>query len=281
LAAEPQRKKKTNMLAKRAASAAIIIIFGFLLVLAGGWTYTIGVALILALAAWEYASMFIKGGYYPAFYLIIAGTFFTALTGRFENPEFMLMAFSLFTLALIAWHIFTFIRHPQTAGIDLAISFSAVLFIAFLGVYIVRLRFLPDGFFWLLMAIAPAGISDIGAFLVGSAIGRHKMAPALSPGKTFEGYLGGVLTAVASGYAVGAVAHNSAAHISSMTGLLIGLVVGIFCPLGDLGKSLLKRQFNLKSTSELIPGHGGVLDRIDTWLWAGVISFYMIRAFFL
>jgi phosphatidate cytidylyltransferase len=84
----------------------------------------------------------------------------------------------------------------------------------------------------------------------------------------------------ATGYAVGAVAHLSVAHISGMTGLIVGSIVGIFCPLGDLGKSLLKRQFNLKSTSDLIPGHGGVLDRIDTWLWAGVISFYLIRAFF-
>ena len=269
------------MLAKRAASAAVIIFFGFLLVLAGGWTYTIGVALILAIAAWEYVSMFRKGGYFPAFYLVIAGTFITALTGIFDNPEFILMAVGLFILAVIAWHIATFASHPQTAGIDLAVSLSAILFIAFLGVYIVRLRFLPDGFYWLLMAIASAGISDIGAFLVGSAIGRHKLAPALSPGKTVEGYLGGVLTAAATGYAVGAVAHLSAAHISGLTGLLVGLVVGIFCPLGDLGKSLLKRQFNLKSTSGLIPGHGGVIDRIDTWLWAGVISFYLVRAFFL
>jgi len=269
------------MLAKRAASAAVIIFFGYLLVLAGGWTYTIGVALILATAAWEYASMFIKGGYFPAIYLIIAGTFFTALTGRFENTEFLLMAVGLFVLAVTAWHILIYTRRLQTAGIDLAVSLSAILFIAFLGVYIVRLRFLPDGFYWLLMAIAPAGISDIGAFLVGSAIGRHKMAPALSPGKTVEGYLGGVLTAAATGYAAGVLAHLQVAHISGSTGLLIGLAVGIFCPLGDLGKSLLKRQFNLKSTSELIPGHGGVLDRIDTWLWAGVISFYLIRAFFL
>ncbi len=269
------------MLAKRAASAAVIIFFGFLLVLAGGWTYTIGVALILAIAAWEYTGMFIKGGYFPAAPLVIAGTFLTALTGCFENIEFLLMAFSLFTLALIAWHILAFTRRPQTAGIDLAASLSAVVFIAFLGVFIVRLRFLPDGFYWLLMAISPAGISDIGAFLIGSAIGRRKLAPALSPGKTVEGYLGGVLTAVVTGYAVGAIAHLSVAHISGAAGALIGLVVGIFCPLGDLGKSLLKRQFNLKSTSELIPGHGGVLDRIDTWLWAGVISFFLIRTFFL
>jgi phosphatidate cytidylyltransferase len=269
------------MLAKRAASAATIIVFGFLLVLAGGWVFTIGAALVLSIAAWEYTSMFRKGGYFPADYAVIAGTFLTALASRSENLEYLLSAISIFILAVIAWHILTYPNHPQTAGIDLAASLSTVAFIAFLGSYIIRLRFLPDGFYWLLMAIAPAGISDIGAYLIGSAIGSHKMAPALSPGKTIEGYLGGVLTAAVTGYAVGAIANLSVAHISGLTGLIIGLAVGVFCPLGDLGKSLLKRQFNLKNTSNLIPGHGGVLDRMDTWLWAGVISYYLITLLYI
>jgi phosphatidate cytidylyltransferase len=251
------------MLAKRAASAAAIIIFGILLVIAGGWVYTIGVALILIGAASEYTAMFRKGGYFPADYVIIAGTFITALASQDKNPEYFLLAISLFILIVIAWHILT------------------IVFIAFLGSYIIRLRFLPDGFYWLLMAIGAAGISDIGAYLIGSAIGSHKMAPALSPGKTIEGYLGGVLTASVTGYAVGAVAAMTVPYISGLNGLIVGLAVGVFCPLGDLGKSLLKRQFNLKHTSDLIPGHGGVLDRVDTWLWAGVISYYLITTFFL
>jgi phosphatidate cytidylyltransferase len=269
------------MLAKRAASAAAIIIFGFLLVLAGGWVFTIGVAIVLSMAAWEYVGMFRIGRYSPADYAVVVFTFLTALSSRFENPEYLLLAISIFILAVVAWHVLTYSSHQETAGIDLAASLSAIVFIAFLGSYIVRLRFLPNGFYWLLIAIAPAGISDIGAYLIGSAIGSHKMAPTLSPGKTIEGYLGGVFTAALTGYVVGTIAHLSVANISGLTGLIIGLVVGIFCPLGDLGKSQFKRHFNLKNTSDLIPGHGGVLDRVDTWLWAGVISYYLIRAFFL
>ncbi len=269
------------MLAKRAASAVVIIFFGLLLAYAGGWLFIIGASIILSLAVWEYVSMFRRGGYSPALFIVIAGTIIMAFASRFENPEYLLLAVSISILSVIGWHIFTYSNHPQTSGVDLAASLSALIFIAFLGSYVVRLRFLPDGFYWVLIAIAPAGISDIGAFLIGSAIGRHKLAPALSPGKTTEGYLGGVLTAAITGYAVGAISNLAVAHINGLTGLMIGLVVGIFCPLGDLGKSLLKRQFNIKNTSDLIPGHGGVLDRIDTWLWAGVISFYLISAFFL
>jgi phosphatidate cytidylyltransferase len=269
------------MLAKRAASAAAIIILGFLLVLAGGWVFTIGVAIVLSLAAWEYVAMFRLGSYSPADYAVIGFTFLTALASRFENPEYILLSISIFIMVVIAWHILTYSNHADTGGIDLAASLSAIVFIAFLGTYIVRLRFLPNGFFWLLMAIAPAGISDIGAYLIGTAIGSHKMAPTLSPGKTIEGYLGGVFTAALTGYIVGVIAHLSVPTISGWIGLVIGLIVGIFCPLGDLGKSQFKRYFNLKNTSDLIPGHGGVLDRVDTWLWAGVISYYLITLIFI
>jgi phosphatidate cytidylyltransferase len=105
------------------------------------------------------------------------------------------------------------------------------------------------------------------------------MAAALSPHKTIEGYLGGAFTAAITGYAAGALSGLFNPAFSGLTGLLVGSVVGILCPLGDLGKSLFKRQFNLKHTSNLIPGHGGALDRIDTWLWAGVIGYYLITFF--
>ncbi len=116
------------MLAKRAASAAVIIIFGFLLVLAGGWIYTIGVALILSIAAWEYASMFRKGGYFPAMPIWSLPALSSPRSpANLKTPEFVLLAVGLFILAVIAWHILTFSSHPQTAGIDLAVSLSAVL----------------------------------------------------------------------------------------------------------------------------------------------------------
>jgi phosphatidate cytidylyltransferase len=127
----------------------------------------------------------------------------------------------------------------------------------------------------------PAGISDIGAYFFGSLFGRRKLASALSPNKTIEGYLGGLLTSMITGYTAGAISGMYSASFSGSQGLLIGFIIGIFCPLGDLGKSVFKRQFNLKHTSNLIPGHGGVLDRVDTWLWAGVIGYYLVTVFYM
>jgi len=269
------------MLAKRALSAAAIILGGIALVLAGGWVFTIGVGLILAIASWEYGRMFQQGGYHPSFVILIAGNFCIALASRFDNIEILSLVFSSSILLAFVAHILAYPKQKETAAIDLAATLSGLVFIGFLGSYIVRLRYLPDGLYWLLIAIAPAGISDIGAFLTGNALGRHKMAPELSPHKSIEGYIGGVFTAAITGYATGVISGLFTPNITGLVGLVIGLIVGIFCPLGDLGKSLIKRQFNFKHTSNLIPGHGGVLDRADTLLWAGVIGYSIVSMFYI
>jgi phosphatidate cytidylyltransferase len=158
---------------------------------------------------------------------------------------------------------------------------AGVAFIAYIGLFLIKLRFLPDGLFWIIQCILPAGISDVGAFFIGSALGNHKIAPDISPKKSVEGYFGGVLTSALIGFLIGVLFGVFNVNFSGLRGLQIGLVVGIICPLGDFTKSIFKRQFGLKNTGSLIPGHGGVLDRIDTWLIAGVTSYFLILLFFI
>ena len=281
MAAEPQKRKKKNMLGKRIISAVVIIIICLILLFSGGWIYTAGIALVLAIAAWEFAGIFEKGGFTPAKTLLTIGTFCIALTGRTELSHLTVSAFSLIMFTLITYHVFTYSKHQDTAAIDLAIGLADLLFIAYMGIFIIRLRFLPEGLFWVIQCIAPAGISDIGAFFIGSALGQHKIAPELSPNKTIEGYLGGVLTSAVTGYALGSLLSVYSGQFSGSRGLLIGLIVGAICPVGDFAKSIFKRQFGLKNTGKLIPGHGGVLDRIDTWLVAGIAGYFLVNAFYL
>lgn len=269
------------MLAKRISSAVIIFIICLVLLFTGGWIFTVGIALILAVAAWEYAGIFEKGGYAPAKVLLAAGTFCIALTGKAHPPQITETAFSLILFALITYHVTVYPKHPESAAIDLAIGLAGMLFVAYLGIFIIRLRFLPDGLFWVIQCVAPAGISDIGAFFIGGAFGRHKIARELSPNKTVEGFLGGVFTSTVVGYGLGLLLSAFNANFSGLRGLVIGLVVGLICPLGDFAKSIFKRQFGLKNTGTLIPGHGGVLDRIDTWLVAGLSGYYLVITFFL
>lgn len=264
------------MLVKRTISAVTIIIIVLLMIMIGGWAFAAGLGLILSIAAWEYAFMFRQGGYAPATHLLIAATFMVTLSSQLNSPNIFMLTFGLFFLCISAYHVLTYPQHTKTAGIDLAISLAGMMFITYPGSFIADLRLMPDGMYWTLIAIAPAGLSDIGAFLVGSAIGKRKMSPQLSPKKTLEGYAGGVITALLVGYGIGFLAAANGAHILPWHGLLIGALIGILSPLGDLAKSLIKRQFDLKDTGDLIPGHGGMLDRIDTALWAGMISYIVI-----
>ena len=276
MAAGQLNQKRTAMLVKRAASAVVILLASLILVFSGGLVFSAGVGVILAIAVWEYAAMFRGGGFHPADWLMVAGTFVltTAIPLMAEADYYL--AFCFFCMAVIIWHITTYSSCQEQAALDMAISLSGILAITFFGHFLVMLRFLPGGLGWILIGILPAGISDIGAYLIGSLIGRHKLAPHLSPGKTVEGWIGGMLTACAVGAAAGALMNPYFKMINLAIGLGLGLVSGMLSPLGDLAKSIVKRQFGLKHTGNLIPGHGGVLDRIDTWLWAGVISYAII-----
>jgi phosphatidate cytidylyltransferase len=104
------------------------------------------------------------------------------------------------------------------------------------------------------------------------------MAPRLSPKKTWEGFAGGVLTSTLSGALIGALWGLVTPALTPGRGAFLGLALGVLTPLGDLGESMIKRQFGEKDSSHLLPGHGGVFDRIDSWLWAAVIGYYMIVA---
>jgi phosphatidate cytidylyltransferase len=88
--------------------------------------------------------------------------------------------------------------------------------------------------------------------------------------------VGGILFSMLFTALIAALWHLRAPAITPLAGLIIGAVMSILCPIGDLGESMLKRQFGLKDSSNLLPGHGGIFDRIDSWLWAGVIGYYLV-----
>jgi phosphatidate cytidylyltransferase len=120
------------------------------------------------------------------------------------------------------------------------------------------------------MAALMVWTADVSAYFAGRAFGRHRWWPRHSPKKSWEGYLAGALITTL----VGALAGYALVGLAWIEGLALGLLVGLIAPLGDLAESMLKRQVGAKDSSALIPGHGGVLDRIDTLLVAVPIVFY-------
>jgi phosphatidate cytidylyltransferase len=267
------------MLGKRILSAAIFIPACLAVVTIGGWVFIFCAAAILATGAWEFWRMFKENGHSPNGLMIVGGTIILAISRSYASFELSGMIFSILVLISMAFHTLAYDRGVEKAGMDFCFTVGGIIYVGWLGSYLVALRFLPDGLYWIILAILGVGISDIGAYLIGSWIGRHKITRRVSPAKSLEGYVGGILCACLFGYLFGSMVQPISSTITAMNGLILTLAASSLSLLGDLGESMLKRQFNIKDSSGIIPGHGGILDRIDTWLWAGVISYYLILWF--
>lgn len=264
------------MLAKRILSAAIFIPACLLIVIAGGWLFIFSVCIVIGLAAWEFWNMFRQGNYAPSGYILIGGSIVLVIARAFPENDIAPMVLSGLIFLAMAFHTISYEKGVDTAGIDFCITIGGLTYVGWLGSYLILLRALPEGLFWIILSILGIGCSDMGAYFIGSKLGKHKISKRVSPSKSLEGFIGGLVSGTLFGFLFGIFLQNYSVKINGLNGLIIGMIVSLLAPLGDLGKSMLKRQFNLKDTSHLIPGHGGILDRIDTWLWAAAISYYLI-----
>ena len=153
-----------------------------------------------------------------------------------------------------------------------ALTALGVLYCAGLIPFLARLRALPhEGLALCMTALLCTWASDSGAYFVGRAVGRHKLYPRVSPGKTVEGGVGGLLSAMATALLIRQVFH---VDIAALHAGMLGLIAASFGVMGDLCESMLKRSVGAKDSSHLIPGHGGVLDRFDGVMFA-VPAFYI------
>jgi phosphatidate cytidylyltransferase len=155
----------------------------------------------------------------------------------------------------------------------MGIALFGILFIGFLLGYVSLIRNMPDGRIWVLFLIITVWAGDIFALLVGSFLGRHKLYPKISPNKTFEGLGGAVLGSIIVAFAFSWLFIPNL-EIGSCTLLAIGL--GILGQLGDFTESMVKRSAQVKDSGNLIPGHGGMLDRLDSFLFSAPFLHYAL-----
>lgn len=267
------------MLLKRTIVSLILLPIGIYLIMRGGTLYVAFIALILALAAWEFAKLFLIGKLHPASYLLVAGTVALAVGRAVDGFESAPWLISLIVLAAMTFHLLAYERGDDQAGTSFTVTVSGVLYLGFIGAYLISLRDLPEGEWWLMVVLPAVWLADAGAYLIGSRWGKHKLSPRLSPKKSWEGYLAGIFFGI-----VGTVLFTQLwglwlqpdSAITLPRAAVIGLVMSIFPTLGDLGESMFKRQVGVKDSGHLLPGHGGALDRIDSWLWAAVMGYYLI-----
>jgi len=188
--------------------------------------------------------------------------------GRYDLLRPLLAALILFSLI---WALYNRNEHPTA---DWGLTVASALYLGVTLSYLVTLRQRPDGFIWACTAFLVTWSCDTAAYFVGRSLGRHLLWPRISPRKTWEGLIGGTLAALAAGLTFG----SWLLALLWWQGLLLGLLVAVAAPFGDLAESLFKRLANVKDSSHLIPGHGGVLDRLDSLLFVFPVVTYFALA---
>jgi phosphatidate cytidylyltransferase len=272
------------MFIKRLIVAIILVPTGVLLIYEGGVIFTVFVGILLALAAWEYSYLFKMAGLRPASFIVLAGCLAFFIGRAVNGFESAALLITMLFLVSMVYHLVQYERGFLQSGTDFTVTLVGAIYIGWLGAYFLSLRQLPNGMWWMLLVLPTVWLADTGAYSIGTTLGKHPFSPKLSPKKTWEGYFGGILFGTLGGALFAwlwSFAIEPGTGMNPGAGAILGFILAVLTPLGDLGESMFKRQAGVKDSSNLIPGHGGALDRIDSWLWAVPIGYYFIVYFLL
>ena len=256
----------------RILSAAIMIPLAALFAYLGGWWFFVAIAVIVGLATYEFYGLMRAGGYHPAVPLGVLFSLALLLTAQFPAVPVTDIIITIALLLTLIWHLLAYeIGVTDKPGSDWALTVAGAMYLGWMGNLFLQLRSLPDGLGWIILACVPVWIGDSGAYFVGIRWGKHKCCPRLSPKKSWEGTIAGWISGTLSTLLIGL-----ALGLPWWHGLVLGMLVALISPLGDLAESMFKRQVKIKDSSNLIPGHGGALDRIDSLLFSVPIVFYYL-----
>lgn len=267
-----------NMFLQRAVIALTLGPLALLLVYLGGWFYFLPLALILLLATAEYVSITRRLGWHTSAALLLPAVLLQFVVAQWFAASWTGPAIVVALLAVLAYSLWLYEqRRSESVPIDwMGMSFGLLL-LGWFGSHFFRLRGLEVmAWQWTTLILVSNWVADsaayvVGKFLAGRILGKHPLSPRLSPNKTVEGYVGGIVLGTA-GTAVAA----SLLQLPLLLSLLIALLISMVSPLGDLAISLLKREAGVKDSGTIFRGHGGALDRVDSLMWSVAMSYYVI-----
>ena len=267
------------MLSQRVKAALVFTPLVLIMIYFGGWVFNLFFAAVLLTATYEYWRLFTKIDSSPSLALMLTGVGGTILV-RWFLPQYFhahLLPILIFASAVVA--LVQYERGDQHAALNFGITLSGILYLGWIGSYLFDLRALADGRGWMLTALPAVWLADSGGYYFGGWWGKVKMCPRLSPKKSWMGLLGAVVFGMVSGPLL-ILLWQTVGWLPVETplwfGALIGLAAGLITPVGDLLISLFKRTAGVKDSGNLIPGHGGILDRIDTWIWGALLGYYLV-----
>ncbi|UCE04342.1 MAG: phosphatidate cytidylyltransferase [bacterium] len=268
---------------KKLGLRVLVAIFGIpiivFLVLKGGWFFVALVLLVNLLSQYEFYKLTELKQMLPLNILGLAGTVLITISFyEFGIEKLWLIILILFYLALVI----ELFRNKASATLNISATTLGFFYPTVFFSFHILIRELPKslkleyaaGGRWILLMLVTIWVCDTAAYFLGSAIGKHKLFPRVSPNKTVEGAIAGFIFALITAY----IFHISYIKLLSLAEcLIIGVIIGIMCQVGDLVESLFKRDAEVKDTSGVLPGHGGFLDRFDAPLFVAPLVYLYLR----
>lgn len=287
---EPEKKSGSSV-GQRLLTAGIAMPVVLLFVWFGGWAAFIACLLVAGLGTLELHTMLFKAGYRPLTWISFGLSLLFLLSAMFPAQRLTILQVGLGVSVTLSFCLLFLRKKLEGTLVDWALTLAISIYLGWSMSYFLLLRgyeisalhlmtglwvTIPRGAWWLLATLLGVWGFDGAAFFAGRYLGRHKMAPHISPAKTWEGVAGGMAMSIIASLVLTVVPLGVPWYFA----ILLGILIGVSATLGDLAESLIKRQMHVKDSGQIMPGHGGMLDRIDSLLFA-VIVVYLFSLFFM
>ena len=250
-------------------------------IILGGIALFLLLAVVIYFASKEYVKILEHKGFYPSLKIILVAEAILAVITYFDRVEYVASALTFCTFVAFMWVLFRG-RQPYTANVA-----TTILGFVYCGYFPLHLQLLRDmsspvyhdGLGFVVMMFTSILLTDVGCYYAGTRLGKHKLAPVVSPNKTIEGSIGGALSAVIGALIVGAFINLCFVEVQWYVSVIVGLICTVFAQIGDLCESLLKRDAGVKDSGNSLPGHGGFLDRTDSFIFTIPVMYYFCKYF--
>lgn len=257
----------------RTVTSVVAIPIVLVVVWLGGWWAFAAVTLVAVLGINELHNMMLHEGYHPLILISLAMSVLFLVAAMIPQQRLVLLEFGLGSALLITFPLLFFRKKLEGAMVDWSLTLAIPIYLGWpLSLFLLlrgfQLGFSP-GFWWLVTLLIGVWGFDTGAFFAGHFFGRHKLAPNISPAKTWEGVIGGLVFSIAAAL----VFSVKPLGVPWYLAILLGALIALAATLGDLAESLIKRQTHVKDSGQFMPGHGGILDRVDSLLFAVIVVY--------
>ena len=258
---------------ERIIGGFFVALITLIALLSGGIVTTAILTVVSIIGIWEYLRIYSmeKSSFAYVNYIFTVIYYVLIYLGK-ENLLFSTSILML--MILLAIYVFHF---PKYKDYDVAKVFFSFIYVTVMMSFILLIRNMEFGLYLAFYLLIASWGNDVCAYLVGRAIGKHKMSPKVSPNKSVEGFVGGIVGAFLIGFFYAMAFINMLPFTSALWGGVVSAVAAMTSVIGDLAASAIKRNHDIKDYSHLIPGHGGIIDRFDSVIYIGPIIYWLVN----